>query len=77
MGGTIRATADNGGMLDIGMQPERKNTVKVRFFDIGGSMDAHVKICESCFRNTDGVQTPRNFYFHNFIYESCGGQPPT
>ena len=47
---TIRSTAHNGGMLDIKMRPERRNTVKVLLFlDIGGSMDAHVKICEELF----------------------------
>src|SRR5262249_3387884 len=50
MDNTIKSTANNGGMLDIRMRPERKNTVKVlTFFDIGGSMDAHVKICEELF----------------------------
>ena len=39
---TIRSTAHNGGMLDIKMRPERRNTVKVLLFlDIGGSMDSH------------------------------------
>jgi len=72
MKGTIRATADNGGMLDIKMQPERKNTVKVLcFFDIGGSMDAHVKICEELFSATrTEFKHLESFYFHNFIYES-------
>ena len=42
---TIKSTAHNGGMLDIKMRPERKNTVKVLLMlDIGGSMDAHVSI---------------------------------
>ena len=53
MDNTIRSTAHNGGMLDIQMRPERRNTVKVlAFFDIGGSMDAHVKICEELFSAT-------------------------
>ena len=53
MDNTIRSTAHNGGMLDIRMRPERKNTVKVLLMlDIGGSMDAHVKICEELFSAT-------------------------
>ena len=37
--GTIDKTAKNGGMLDILMRPERRNTVKVLLFlDNGGSM---------------------------------------
>ncbi len=32
------------------MQPERRNTIKVLlFFDIGGSMDSHIKVCEELF----------------------------
>ena len=72
MDNTIRSTAHNGGMLDIKMQPERKNTVKVLLFlDIGGSMDAHVKICEELFSATrTEFRHMQSFYFHNFIYES-------
>lgn len=69
---TIRSTAHNGGMLDIQMRPERKNTVKVLLFlDIGGSMDAHVKTCEELFSATrTEFKHLESFYFHNFIYES-------
>ncbi len=72
MDGTIRSTAHNGGMLDIRMRPERKNTVKVLLFlDIGGSMDAHVKVCEELFSATrTEFKHLEFFYFHNFIYES-------
>ncbi|NCF33181.1 MAG: VWA domain-containing protein [Proteobacteria bacterium] len=69
---TIRSTAHNGGMLDIKMRPERRNTVKVLWFlDIGGSMDAHVKICEELFSaSRTEFKHLESFYFHNFIYES-------
>ncbi|MCY3884899.1 MAG: hypothetical protein OXG24_08295 [Gammaproteobacteria bacterium] len=69
---TIKATAENGGLLDIKMRPERRNTVKVlTFFDIGGSMDAHVKICEELFSATKTeFKHLGSYYFHNFIYES-------
>jgi len=69
---TIRRTADNGGLLDIRMRPERKNTVKVLLFlDIGGSMDAHVKICEELFSaSRTEFKHLEYFYFHNFPYES-------
>ena len=72
MDDTIQSTAHNGGMLDIKMRPERKNTVKVLLFlDIGGSMDAHVKVCEELFSATrTEFKHMRSFYFHNFIYES-------
>ena len=69
---TIHATADNGGLLDIKMRSERRNTVKVlTFFDIGGSMDAHVKTCEELFSATrTEFKHLESYYFHNFIYES-------
>ena len=69
---TIKSTAHNGGMLDIKMRPERRNTVKVLLFlDIGGSMDAHVKICEELFSaSRTEFKHIESFYFHNFIYES-------
>lgn len=69
---TIRKTADNGGLLDIRMRPERRNTVKVLLFlDIGGSMDAHVKICEELFSaSRTEFKHMEYFYFHNFLYES-------
>ena len=72
MDGTVRRTAHNGGLLDIRMQPERKNTVKVLLLlDIGGSMDSHVKICEELFSATrTEFKHLESFYFHNFIYES-------
>ena len=69
---TIRKTAHNGGMLDIRLRPERRNTIKVlTFFDIGGSMDAHVKVCEELFSATrTEFKHLESYYFLNFIYES-------
>lgn len=69
---TIKATASNAGYLDIKMQPERHNAVKVlMFFDVGGSMDDHIKICEQLF---SAVHTEFKhlefFYFHNCLYET-------
>lgn len=72
MDNTIRSTAHNGGMLDIKLRAERKNTVKVLLFlDIGGSMDSHVKVSEELFSATrTEFKYMESFYFHNFIYES-------
>lgn len=69
---TIRSTAKNAGLLDIKMIPERHNAVKVLlFFDIGGSMDPHVRVCEELFSAArTEFKHMENFYFHNFIYES-------
>lgn len=69
---TISSTARNAGLLDIKMVPERHNAVKVLlFFDVGGSMDPHVKVCEELFSAArTEFKHMQNFYFHNFLYES-------
>ena len=47
---TIRSTARNAGLLDLKMVPEKHNAVKVLlFFDVGGSMDPHIRVCEELF----------------------------
>ncbi|BFM06558.1 vWA domain-containing protein [Halioxenophilus aromaticivorans] len=68
---TIRSTANNAGMLDIKMVPERHNAVKVLlFFDVGGSMDPYIRVCEEMFSacKTE-FKHMEYFYFHNFIYD--------
>ena len=71
MKGTIKETA-NKGYLDLVMQPERRNTIKVLlFFDIGGSMDSHIKLCEELFSAAKTeFKNMEFFYFHNCLYES-------
>jgi hypothetical protein len=71
MKGTIKETA-NKGYLDLVMQPERRNTIKVLlFFDIGGSMDSHIKVCEELFSAArTEFKTMEFYYFHNCLYES-------
>ena len=73
---TISKTAKNGGMLDIIMQAERKNTVKVLLLlDSGGSMDAHVKVCEELFSAARSeFKHLEVYYFHNFIYDGLWKQ---
>jgi len=68
---TISSTARNAGLLDIKMVPERHNTVKVLIlFDIGGSMDYHVEICEQLFSAVRSeFKHLEFFYFHNCVYE--------
>ncbi len=69
--GTIRNTASKG-YLDLKLVPERHNTVKVLiFFDIGGSMDAYIKLCEELFSAArTEFKHMEFFYFHNCLYES-------
>jgi uncharacterized protein with von Willebrand factor type A (vWA) domain len=71
MDDTIRSTAKNAGWLDLKMVPERHNAVKVLlFFDIGGSMDDHIRVCEQLFSATrTEFKHLEYFYFHNFLYE--------
>ena len=72
MDDTISSTAKNAGFLDIKMIPERHNAVKVLlFFDVGGSMDPHVKTCEELFSAARSeFKHLKYYYFHNFLYES-------
>ncbi|MBV9590103.1 MAG: VWA domain-containing protein [Hyphomicrobiales bacterium] len=67
---TIRGTAEKG-YLDISLRPERRNAVKVLlFFDIGGSMDWHVKLVEELFSAAKAeFKHMEHFYFHNCLYE--------
>ena len=69
--GTIDATARNAGWLDLMMRPERHNAVKVLlFFDVGGSMEDHVRICEELFSACRAeFKHLEYFYFHNCLYE--------
>jgi len=49
------------------MVPERHNAVKVLiFFDIGGSMDPYVRLCEELFSAAKTeFKHLEYFYFHN------------
>ncbi|WP_298601744.1 vWA domain-containing protein [Zoogloea sp.] len=69
--GTIAATARNAGWLDLMMRPERHNAVKVLiFFDVGGSMDDHIKVCEELFSACRAeFKHLEYFYFHNCVYD--------
>jgi len=69
--GTIRGTARNAGWLDLKMQPERHNKVKVLLFlDIGGSMDDHIKLCEEMFSAAKTeFKHLEYYYFHNCVYD--------
>ncbi|MBS0572536.1 MAG: VWA domain-containing protein [Proteobacteria bacterium] len=68
--GTIRATAEHG-YLDVKTRPERHNAVKViLFFDVGGSMDPHVRVVEELFSAARAeFKHLEYYYFHNCLYE--------
>lgn len=70
LSGTIQATSEQG-YLNLRFVPERHNAIKVlMFFDVGGSMDDHIALCQQLFA---AVKTEFKhlefFYFHNCVYE--------
>jgi len=69
--GTIHATAEHG-YLDVQTRPERRNAVKLlMFFDVGGSMDEHIRVVEELFSAARAeFRQLEYFYFHNCLYES-------
>ncbi len=69
--GTIRSTAEHG-YLDVQTRPERRTAVKLlMFFDVGGSMDDHVREVEELFSAVRSeFRHLEHFYFHNCLYES-------
>ncbi|TIX82700.1 MAG: VWA domain-containing protein, partial [Mesorhizobium sp.] len=68
--GTIHATAKHG-YLDVRTRPERRNAVKLlMFFDVGGSMDDHIRSVEELFSAARAeFRQLECFYFHNCLYE--------
>ena len=67
---TIQQTAAKG-LLDLQLRPERRNRIKMLLlFDIGGSMDAHVQLCQQLFAAAKSeFKTLEFYYFHNCIYD--------
>ncbi len=68
---TVRATAEQGGWLDIQMRPQRHNNVKVLLLlDAGGSMDWHVQRVRELFSAARlAFKHLEVFHFHNCVYE--------
>jgi len=68
---TIRATANNAGWLDLKMQPERKNKIKVlMLMDVGGTMDDHIaQVEELLSAGKTEFKNMEFFYFHNCVYD--------
>ena len=71
LAGTINKTAKDG-YLDVVLRPERRNNVKVlTLFDIGGSMDDHIRVCEELLSAAKSeFKHFEHYYFHNCLYES-------
>ena len=69
---TIHATANNAGYLDLKMQPELRNRIKVlMLLDVGGSMDDHIARTEELFSAARAEFRHMDFfYFHNCVYDN-------
>lgn len=71
LSGTIKATSEQAGWLDLRFMRERHNAIKLLlFFDVGGSMDDHIAQCQQLFAAVKGeFKHIEFFYFHNCVYE--------
>ena len=69
--GTIDHTCRRGGILDIRMQPPRKNRLKVMaLIDSGGSMKPYEELCSLLFQSLHKANTfseLKIYYFHNCV----------
>lgn len=72
--GTIHATAEHG-YLDVQTRPERRNAVKLlMFFDVGGSMDDHIKASRSCFRPPAPNSASSNIFTSTTAFTRASGR---
>lgn len=69
--GTIESTCRKGGILDIQMQPPRKNRLKLMLLmDSGGSMRPYEQLCSLLFQSLHKANTFSDlkiYYFHNCL----------
>lgn len=77
--GTVKETADKGGLLHLAWTRGRKNQVKVALImDSGGSMMPYMRICSQLFTAMNRSSHFRDlqfFYFHNCIYQHIYQDP--
>ena len=69
--GTVSATCKRGGILDVKMQPPRRNKLKVMvLIDSGGSMMPFEQLCSLLFQSLHKANTFSDlkiYYFHNCL----------
>ena len=69
--GTIDNTCRQGGILDIRMQPPRRNRLKLMvLIDSGGSMQPYEQLCSLLFQSLHKANTFSDlkiYYFHNCV----------
>lgn len=77
--GTIEATSDHGGMLNLVYERPRKNAVKLLLlFDSDGSMALYSRLCNALFQavsRSNHYSDLKVYYFHNCIYEHLYTDP--
>jgi uncharacterized protein with von Willebrand factor type A (vWA) domain len=70
--GTIDATAQNAGELEVRLRPPRRSNVRVLLLvDVGGSMDPHAAVSSRLFsaaKRATHLRELRTYYFHNCLY---------
>jgi len=71
---TVEETAGNAGRLSLVWRRSRRNAVKVvLLIDVGGSMDAYIRLCNQLFSAVNAAthfKDLRTYYFHNCVYGS-------
>ena len=71
--GTIRATAENAGEIEVvTRKPRRPNTRVILLMDVGGSMDPYADLVSRLFTATQKSSHFRElqtYYFHNCVYD--------
>lgn len=77
--GTIDHTCKRGGILDIRMQPPRKNRLKLMvLIDSGGSMRPYEQLCSLLFQSLNKANTFSDlkiYYFHNCLEQRVYEDP--
>ena len=77
--GTIHHTCKRGGILDIRMQPPRRNRLKLLvLIDSGGSMRPYEELCSLLFQSLNRANTFSDlkiYYFHNCLEDHVYEDP--
>lgn len=77
--GTVDATCNNGGCLQIVMEKPRKNAVKLLLLmDSGGTMIPYTKLLNELFHSvhkSNHYKDVKTYFFHNCIYANLYNTP--
>ena len=77
--GTVDGTFRQAGILDIKMQPPRKNRLKLMvLIDSGGSMKPYEELCSLLFQSLNKANTFSDlkiYYFHNCLEDKLYRDP--